>query len=108
MTGVLNVLFTSPAIGVPPVATLYHLKFPSVVPAALSVKLPAPHLLAPVTDGAEGTVLIVAITSMRTLSQNASTIDTKYDVVTESAGVLNELLVSPASGVPPVATSYHR
>jgi hypothetical protein len=75
--GVLNVLFTSPANGVPPIATSYHLKFPSVVPAALSVKLPAPHRLAPVTDGAEGTVLIVAMTSILALSQKALTIETK-------------------------------
>jgi hypothetical protein len=54
-----------------------HLKFPLDVPAALSAKLPGPQLLAPVTDGVEGMVLIVAITSVRALSQKAFTMETK-------------------------------
>ena len=60
----------------------------------------------PITMGTHA-VLIVAVTEVRKLSQPLF-IETKYTVVLEMMGVVYALLISPASGVPPVATVYQR
>ena len=67
--GVVRELFVSPAIAVPPEETEYHRYCPLVPPAAFNVTEPFPHWLAPEVVGASGSVLIVAVTAVRELSQ---------------------------------------
>ena len=60
---------TSPAIAVPPVATVYQRYCPFVPPAAESVIAPAPQVLLPIVVGAVGIKLIMAFTGVLMLSQ---------------------------------------
>ena len=97
--GVVNESFTSPAIGVPPVAVAYHRYSPALPPEAVSATVPASHRLAPVVVGVEGIGLIVAVTATRLLSQGPIPIDTKYVVVLASDGVVYVSFTSPVMGV---------
>ena len=69
MDGVVKELPTSPIKAVPPVATSYQRYCPFTAPDAVRVTKPAPHDEPPVAVGAEGGVLIVAITEVLVLSQ---------------------------------------
>ena len=68
MTGVVNVPFVAPLMAVPPVAEVYQRYSPLVPPVAVSVTAIDPHPVAPLTAGAEGTVLTVAVAGVRGLS----------------------------------------
>ena len=56
-------------MAVPPVGTVYQRYCPAAPPAAESVTVPVPHRAPPVVVGAVGSVLIVAVTGVRALSQ---------------------------------------
>ena len=61
-------LFTSAARGVPPVDTAYQRYCPAVPPEADKVRLAVVQEKFPVTEGAAGAVLMVAVTAVRVLS----------------------------------------
>ena len=65
---VAKLLFVS-AAALPPVADAYHLYCPFVPPDAVSVTAVEAQPLAPVAVGLDGGVFIVAITTVRVLSQ---------------------------------------
>ena len=58
-TGVVYVLFVSPEMAVPPVATVYHRYCPLVPPDAVSVSAALPHEVLLVVVGAAGKELTV-------------------------------------------------
>ena len=66
----------SPAIGDPPEETVYHLYCPADPPDALNVNAALPQDELPVVDGAEGMVLVVAVTAVLELSQIPLLIET--------------------------------
>jgi len=74
--GVTYILFTSPVIAVPPVATVYQRYCPFVPPEALSVREATPHDDAPVIEGEAGSVVMVAVTATRALSQDPIKMET--------------------------------
>ena len=78
MLGVTKLELVCPVMGDPPVATVYHLYWPAEPPDAFSVSEPEPQAAAPVTVGAMGKLLMVAVTELRLLSHVAgSKMETK-------------------------------
>ena len=69
ITGVVYALFVCPAIGVPPDDTVYHRYCAAEPPEALSVIAADPQEALPVVPGADGIVLIVAVTEVLAPSQ---------------------------------------
>ena len=66
--GVVYVLLVCPAMAVPPVVTVYQRYCPVVPPEADSVRLAVVQEELPVVEGADGGVLMVAVTAVRVLS----------------------------------------
>jgi hypothetical protein len=93
------------AIELPPVAAAYHWATP-VVQVAPKVTVPVPQIAAPFTVGVAGIGLITAFTSVLFDSHPSVVLQlTKYEVVEEIEGVVNEAPV--AIEFPPVAAAYH-
>ena len=65
-----------PAIGDPPEETVYHLYCPADPPDEVNVKAALPQEELPVVDGADGIVLIVAVTEVLELSQTPLLMET--------------------------------
>ena len=59
------VLLVCPAMAVPPVDTVYQRYCPAVPPEADKVRLAVVQEKFPVTEGAAGAVLMVAVTAVR-------------------------------------------